>query len=404
MAEQEIIRAEVVDLGAELKAPEKAEEVLPLNYQKALSRYSEEERQEIVTLANSIDVRQVDKVMSYGSASLKATFTQCGAFLKKEKGSEADQKVIAQVVELSKKASASYEDFNLILQEPNFFQKFFVKLFSGSKSPRSEKVKTSAITSYTLLAQLQKSYESWQSMLKESYSEIETAAFSDAETIKDLEKYIIAGKMAEGRIEGEIAEAKREYDETGLQTYVQEYETLKEGYNLFQTTMENLEKSRVVHHLSIGQLTLIRRSNRNVQVVIHTQSNNSMSLIGQQLRNAVLDAKTREVMEGQKAIGRLNDELLREISHSIGTTAEETEKLIYAGFYNLEAAKEAFKTVIDSCDAIKKTASEELPKMKANLGEIEKLMEQLQPEVGVRETLKVEGSTNPSGGTGKLTF
>lgn len=129
-----------------------------------------------------------------------------------------------------------------------------------------------------------------------------------------------------------------------------------------------------------------------------------MSLIGQQLRNAVLDAKTREVMEGQKAIGRLNDELIKEISGSIGKTAEETEKLIYAGFYNLEAAKEAFKTVIDSCDAIKKKASEELPKMKADLGELEKLIEQLQPEMKRAETLKVEGSTTPSGGTGKLTF
>ncbi len=36
--------------------------------------------------------------------------------------------------------------------------------------------------------------------------------------------------------------------------------------------------------------------------------------MAQQLRNAVLNAKTKEVLEGQKAMTRLNDELIKEIS------------------------------------------------------------------------------------------
>ena len=66
-------------------------------------------------------------------------------------------------------------------------------------------------------------------------------------------------------------------------------------------TMANLEKSRVMYRLSIGQLALIKKSNRNVQIAIRTQVNNSMALMAQQLRNAVLNAKTKEVLENPQS-------------------------------------------------------------------------------------------------------
>ena len=128
-----------------------------------------------------------------------------------------------------------------------------------------------------------------------------------------------------------------------------------------------------------------------------------MALISQQLRNAVLNAKTREVYEGQKAISRLNDELIKDISKKVGITAEETEKLIYSSFYNIEAAKEAVTTVINSCNTIKNTASNMLPKMKADMTEINKLIKELEPCVGSVETLKIEEKASPVGG-GKLEF
>lgn len=371
--------------------------VAPLNYEAALSCYTEAERAEIVALSDAIDVRKIENVMNYGNSVLKKTFDNCGDFLKSEKGSSADQAVIAEVIELSKKASESYDDFNLVLQEPGFLQKFLLKLTTARKNPRTQKIQNSAVTSYKLLSELQASCDSWLDMLKNAYGEIECSAINDVETLGLLEKYIIAGKMAEDRVKGELALVQQKYQETGLQQYSQDYNTLNEGYKIFQITMANLEKSRVMYHLSIGQLALIKKSNTNVQISIHTQMDNSMALIGQQLRNAVLDAKTREVLEGQKAITRLNDELIKDVSKKIGTTAEETERIIYAGFYNVEAAKEAVTTVINSCQAIQKTASEMLPKMKGEMAEIDQLLKELEPCVNEVETLKLEGATNPTG-------
>ena len=367
-----------VDLGLP-KVPIIPEDVLPLNWQKAIKKFSEEEQQEIADLSAKIDVTKIENVMLYGSAPLKETFDQCGKFLKDERGSQADQAVIAQVIELSKKATSSYDDFNLVLQEPNLFQKILLKLSSKKQKTRSDKIQKSAVSNYKLLGELKSSCESWLEMLQKAWGDSASAIINDAEVGTLLDKYIIAGYMAEDRIKAEIADAKAEYEETGLMPLSQKFDELSEGYKIFQMTMANLEKSRAMYQLSLGQLRLVKHSNENVQISLNTQMNNTLTLLSQQLRNAVLDAKTREVLEGQKALTRLNDEVIKDVSRSIGCTAEQTERLLYTGVYNVEAAKEAINTVITSCKTIQKTAADMLPKMQADVVHINKLIEELEP-------------------------
>ena len=356
------------------EVPTKPEDVVPLNIDKALASYTEAERKEIMDLANQIDAKKVDNLMNYASNVLLGTFEASGEFLKNEKGSTADQEVIKKVIELSQKAGDSNEDFNLALKEPSLFQKFLLKLSKGARKERMEKIQESAVTNYQLLTELKKSCESWIEMLVEAMSEISVSGKNDVEQAILLEKYIVAGKIAEKRIREEISEIQKNAQETGLQKYEQEYTIVKEGYDIFEITMANLEKSRVMYRLS-------KKSNRNVQIAIRTQVNNSMALMAQQLRNAVLNAKTKEVLEGQKAMTRLNDELIKDISTSIGMTAEDTEKILYTTFYNTDAAKKAVETVINSCNEIQKVAEEMLPKMKAETEEINKLIEQLEPAI-----------------------
>lgn len=415
-ATTEVIDVESVveNIGINVPEPVGANEVAPLNYEAALASYDEAERQEIIALSESIDVREIEKVMNYGSAPLVKTFEECGRFLKDERGSQADQEVIKRVIELSKKASECNDDFNLVLQEPNKFKKFLVKLFfGGNTKSRTEKIQNSAVTCYTLLAELKKSCDSWIDMLRKAMDQVSYSVLEDSETIELLEKYIIAGEMSRSRIEGEIKALEDKHNETGLQKYNQSYEQLKEGYKIFDVVLGNLEKSRVMHYLALAQLSLIRTGNRNVQIAIHTQSKNTMATVALQLRNATLNAKTREVLEGQKALTRLSDELIKDVSQSIGLTAEETEKLLYSGICNLDAAKEAITTTMNSCKNIKNIASEMLPQMKAEVQQLSGLIEELQPCVSNLTSTTLDSGAVPStvGTTkntvtsnGKLTF
>ena len=380
--------------------------VPPINVEAAFNALTPEEQQEVNQLADSIDVTRLDNVMAYGSEVLRKTFEQCGQFLKSESGSTADQEVIKRVVELTKKASDSYDDFELVLQEPNFWEKILLKLSSSKKKTRTQKIQTHAVTNYKLLVELKDSCESWLEMLIAAMGNITSSSMSDSENLELLEKYIIAGKMARARVEAELSQLQENIHNTGLRAQAKQYDELKQGYDIFVLRMNNLEKSRNMYYLSIAQLHLIKQSNINVQVSVRTQSENCITLIGQQLRNAVLNAKNQEVIEGQKALSRLSDELIKDVSHSIGVTAEEAEKLLYFGIYNTDAAKEAVKTVITSCESIKHISEEMLPKMEANITELNDLVEELKPYID-ESTIRgpQENSTVPvNSGTGNLKF
>lgn len=280
-----------------------------------------------------------------------------------------------------------------------------LKLSSKRKNSRTQKIQTHAVTNYKLLAELKESCESWLEMLRNAMGDITFSELSDSENLELLEKYIIAGNIAKTRIEKELQQMQEASRNTGLRVQSQQYDDLKEGYDIFVLRLNNLEKSRVMYYLSIGQLSLIKRSNRNVQISVHTQTDNCITLIGQQLRNAVLNAKNQEVIEGQKALSRLSDELIRDVSNSIGVTAEEAEKLLYYGVYNVDAAKEAVKTVITSCESIKHIAEEMLPKMQADVTELNGLIEELRPYIDASIQEPQKNSPVPTNrGTGSLKF
>lgn len=388
-------------------------EVLPLNYKKSFEALTAEEQKAITDLADSVDVKQITKVMNFGSKPLTDIFEQCGEYLKSESGSAADQAVIKQVIEISKKATESYEDFNLILKEANFFQKLFLKLKSGGKDKsQAEKIQNSAITSFKLLVEFKNSYDAWMKMLEDTIGDITTAGLSDLKKGELIEKYIIAGRLAQERISTEVESVHSKYQETGMMKYSYEYDELKKGKNAFELTMVNLEKSRVANGISIAQLSQIQQTNLDLQLSIKTEVNNSMALLGQQLRNAVLNAKNEEVLKGKKSITRFNDELIMDVSKSIDVTAEEARTIMYSGFYNIEAAKTALKTVIDTCANVEKIATEMLPKTKAEMEELNALMQELEPvvdSVKKKEALKSttsssQSSTAPTNAGEELSF
>ena len=380
------------------------ENVRTLNVEVAFKTLAPDEQKEVMALSEAIDVTELEKVMSYGSEVLKRTFDQCGKFLKSEVGSDADQEVIKRVEELAKKASESYEDFELVIQEPNFLEKLLLKLSSSRKNNRTKKIQNRAVSNYRLLSELKESCEIWLGILKKSMGDITYAEMSDSENVYLLEKYIIAGEFAKKRVENELQQIQENMEETGLRTQSQKYDALKEGYDIFLIKLENLKKSRVMYYLSLAQLNLTKKSNRNVQISISTQSSNCITLIGQQMRNAVLDAKNREVIEGQKALVRLSDEMIKDVSHSIGVTSENAEKLLYYGICNVDAAKDAIKTVISGCDNVKKIAEEMLPKMQSDTEELNALVEELRPYIDASSSAQPPSKVSAIKDTKNLKF
>ncbi len=397
------LMAQVENLDVQVEVVPTQTDVAPINYQKALASYSEEERQEILALADSIDVTRSENVMGYGATAIKDTFEQCGRILKEAKGSYADQEVIKRVIELSKKANQSNDEFNnLVLEQPNFFQRLVLKVMSGSKSTsKTDKIQKSAVTNYTLFTELANSYEGWTEILKKGMTDIQDSALSDFSAVVAVEKYLIAGYIGGERTVKEMEELEKKHEETGLQVYAFDHQKMKDGYELFQREMMNLEKMRGAYYISLAQLAEMAKSNQNMQMVIQTQAKYCIALIGQQLRNALLNTQIDEVVKGQKAIKNLSNELIKDVSTSVGLTLEDTEKAMYASFYDAEAATTAFTTILNSWNNIGKTGEAMLPKLKEEISKMQTAIEEVSPIVGKSiETLKEsknEASTEATG-------
>ena len=364
-----------------------SKELAPLSTN-SLSSFPADVQREIVALSEQINVTEIENVMSYGSIPLLRSFEQAGKILQDEAGSSADQMVIREVVELSKQANDSYEDFNLVLKEPNFLQKLFMKVSKGAKDKHDADVKYKAITNYKLLEQLMKSCDTWVEMLKDGWTKIHTSAMQDKLSCEELEKYIVAGRIAEQRIAAEVEQARLDYELSGLIADKEKYDNLKDGYETLQVVLLNLEKSRAAFVISIGQLFLQAKANKNTQIAVRTQRSHSMALASQQLRNAVLNAKTKIAIEGQKSLSALNSELMKKVSENTVLTAEESEKILLNGVYSVEAALEAAKTVIEGCDLIKKAREERAAGIAQELGKLETLLTEIAPFV---TRLKSEG-------------
>ena len=364
----------------------------------SLQFYSPEEQQEILNLSQQIDVKDIEKVMSYGQIPLLRSFEQAGKILQAADGSSADQEVIKEVIEISKEANQNYDDFNLVLKEPSVATKLLRKIFHSLKDDHEKEVAIKAVSCYKLLDSLSKACDTWINSLKENYTTINASICQDTADREELEKYIVAGRIAQERIRSMVEEAKQQYELSALPMAKQEYENLAQGEEAFEIVLLNLEKSRSAYVISTAQLYLQEKSNRNIQIAVRTQKINSTALASQQLRNAVLNMRNKQASEAQKSLNALNSELLKKISESTVLTAEESEKLLACGVYDVSAALEAAKTVISGCEAIKRAGEERVTQIASQMDSLKALLNEMQPFVTkVKEqTTSTDSSAQPS--------
>ena len=136
MSENKVVNSEeimedVIVADAEIvDSKEDTSELAPLS-SNSLAHYDEATQKEILRIANEIDVTQFEKIMAYGSIPIVRSFEAAGKILQEAQGTSADQEVVKMVTELAKQAKDSY---NLVIEEPNFFQKLVMKITSGLKS------------------------------------------------------------------------------------------------------------------------------------------------------------------------------------------------------------------------------------------------------------------------------
>lgn len=370
----------------------------------SIEQFEPEVQAQIMKVADEIDPLQIEKVLSYGSAPLIRTYEAAGQVLKAGEGTQVDRDVIEQVVELAKLANKGQEEVNIALKEPNWAEKLLMSIFTSLKDKKDADATVKAVSCYRLLTQLKEKCDTWQEMLRENWRLICQSITDDMQSGIELEQYIVAAHVAMPRLEANLQERKERYETHGSIEDKTDYDSYQKGLDTFRLTLLNLEKSRAAYGLSLGQLSIQKSTNENIQIAVSTQKHNSMSVASQQLRNAMLEARNRQVLEGQRSITALNGELMKKVATNTVLTAEESEKILLTGVYTVKEALEAAKTVVDGCEAIRKAREDLIPNATQQLSELKTLLDQVTPFI---DNVKTEASaqekttSTPSSG---LTF
>ena len=367
----------------------------------SIHRFDPQVQAQIMRVADEIDPIQLDKILAYGSIPLIRTYESAGQILKSAEGTSVDQEVIDQVVELAKLANKGQEDVNISLKEPNWIEKLLMNIFTSIKEKKNDETQVKAITCYRLLTQLKEKCDVWHSMLQENWRLICQSITDDMQNGIELEQYIVAAHVAMPRLEASLEE-KRVLSETqGLITDKAAYDAYKKGLDAFKVTLLNLEKSRAAYGISLAQLSAQKSTNENIQISVSTQKHNSMSVASQQLRNALLERRNRQVLEGQKSITALNGELMKKVASNTVLTAEESEKVLLSGVYTLEAALEAAKTVVDGCEAIRKARDERAQNVAQQMDKLKTLVDQISPFINnMKEEAESQEKSSASSSSG----
>lgn len=367
----------------------------------SIQRFKPEVQAQILRVADEIDPMQLEKILAYGSIPLIRTYEAAGQILKSAEGSSVDQAVIDQVVELAKLANKGQEDVNISLREPNWVEKFLMNIFTSIKEKKNDDTKVKAITCYRLLTQLKEKCDVWHSMLQDNWRLICQSITDDMQNGIELEQYIVAAHVAMPRLEASLEEKRLLSETQGLITDKADYDAYKKGLDAFKVTLLNLEKSRAAYGISLGQLSAQKSTNENIQISVMTQKHNSMSVAAQQLRNALLEASNRQVLEGQKSITALNGELMKAVASNTVLTAEESEKILLNGVYTLEAALEAAKTVVDGCEAIRKARDERSHNVAQQMDKLKTLVDQISPFINnMKKESEAQGKTATTSSSG----
>lgn len=368
----------------------------------SLSHFSPEDQAEILDLAQKIDPWQIDKILSFGSIPLVRTYDAAGDVLQKAQGTTADQRVIDEVLQLSKEANKTQQGLNLALEEPNFFEKILLKIMKRKANERAEDVVIRAVTCYRLLTQLKQANSNWLEELREGYALIDASIAQDFASACEVDKYVVAGLIAQERIDGELRLRETKMLETGLASDKMDYVGYKEGADAFATVLGNLQKVRGAYELSIGQLLATRKINKTLQIAIHSQKDHNLTVAAQQLRNAMIDARHREASEGAKSVTALNSALMQKVSANIALTADEAGALLRDGVFSVEAALSAAKTVVSACTTIEKAADDARRTVSQDLDKLQAVMSELAPYVDdQRSKLETANGSSPTSTSGK---
>lgn len=293
-------------------------------------------------LADQIDVKSTDAVMSYGASAQKQLGQFSQTMLNKVQSQDTGAVGDALTSLMARLNEANPDE--LRAEDNNVFKKLFGKVRRSifEISAKYQKIGAQIDSIASRLEKEQQGLLTDNKMLDELYGQ--NKAYFDA-----LNIYIAAAKMKLQELDAKtIPEAMAKAQASGDQMQVQEVNDLKQ----FQTRLEkrayDLELARQITLQQAPQIRLIQNTNQALAEKIQASINTAIPLWKNQVAIALTLLRQKDAVTAQRQVSETTNDLLKKNAAMLKTSAIETAKENERGVVDIETLTQTQNDLVET--------------------------------------------------------
>ena len=307
----------------------------------SLDKYTPEERRQIESVANKIDITDSNAVLSYGASAQRKVSDFADGALASVRGKdmgETGQVLSSLIVELKSNSEEKQGLFN--------------KLF-GSAEKNFERLKAQYSTTEANIDRLVKILEGHEEQLLKDIVQLDKLYDKNKLYFKEVSMYIEAGKLRlEKARNEELPALQAKAKETNSPEDAQAAQDFADMITRFEKKLYDLELSRTVCLQSAPEIRMVQNSDTIMSEKIHSTIINVIPMWKTQMVLALNNYHTQKAIEAQNAVTEATNEMLRKNAEALHQSTVETAKASERGIVDIETLQHTNQQLISALDEI----------------------------------------------------
>ena len=345
-----VLEAEVQDVAAQAAAIDVAPAIdfapeftqVEEKKEDTLSKFTPDEQRQIRAVADKIDIKDSNAVLSYGAtAQRKVSDFADGALesVRAKDMGETGQVLTSLLVELKSNSEEK--------------KSFLGKLF-GSAEKNFERLKAQYSTTEANIDRLVKLLEGHEEQLLKDIAQLDKLYDKNKLYFKEVSMYIEAGKLALEKAKTvTLPELEAKAKETGAIEDTQAAQDYADMITRFEKKIYDLELSRTVCLQTAPEIIIVQNSDTIMSEKIRSTIVNVIPMWKTQMVLALNNYHTQKAIEAQHAVTEATNEMLKKNADALHQSTVETAKASERGIVDIETLQHTNEQLITALDEIK---------------------------------------------------
>lgn len=304
----------------------------------------EESRQKAYQLAEQIDPKNHQGMISYGISAQSKLLSFSNAMLE-----QVQKKDIGEVGEIISELMQKFNEINpddLKREKPSFLARLFGRISSSIQETLSKYQKTGA-----QIDRISIKLERSKNILLSDIVMLDKLYEHNKEYFHALNIYIAAGEMKLEELHEKIIPAlKEEAEASNDQMKLQEVNDMIQFAERLDKRLYDLKLSREVTIQSAPQIRLIQNTNQVLVEKIQSSIMTAIPLWKNQVAIALTLIRQRHALEAQKQVSKTTNELLLKNAEMLKTNMIETAKENERGLIDIDTLKKTQESLVSTLE------------------------------------------------------